>query len=113
VAHSRLVVISSDKLGEGAPELGAKLMGSFLRKLAAADRRPEVMLFYNSGVKLLAEGSTVLDALTVLADSGVDLVACGTCAGYYGVTDSLVVGRVSDMGEVVGKLLTTNSVVTV
>ena len=94
--HKRLVVIHSEVLGEGSRELGAKLMGSFLRRLATADRKPEVMLFYNSGVNLLAEGSHVLDALKILSDAGVDLVACGTCAGYYGVSEKMAVGRVSD-----------------
>lgn len=113
VANRRLVVVNSETLGGGSEELGAKLMGSFLRKLCAASPKPEVMLFYNSGVKLLAEGSHVLDALIILAGAGVDLVACGTCAGYYGVTDKLVVGRISDMAEVVGKMLEAEAVVTI
>jgi selenium metabolism protein YedF len=113
VGNRRLVVVNSETLGDGSEELGAKLMGSFLRKLCAASSKPEVMLFYNSGVKLLAEGSHVLDALTMLSDAGVDLVACGTCAGYYGVTDRMVVGRISDMAEAVSQMLESEAVVTV
>mgnify|MGYP001034688129 CR=1 FL=1 len=109
----RLVVIDRDNMGEGSEELGAKLMGSFLRKLCSPETRPEAMLFYNSGVKLLAEGSAVLDALETLEKHGVDLVACGTCAGYFGIRDSMVVGRISDMAEIVSRLLTSDSVVTV
>jgi selenium metabolism protein YedF len=107
------VVVNSEYLGDGSEELGAKLMGSFLRKLSTAESKPEVMLFYNSGVKLLAEGSHVLDALTMLSKAGVDLVACGTCAGYYGVTDKMAVGRISDMAEVVGQMLESEAAVTV
>jgi len=113
VAHRKLVVVNSDVLGDGSDELGSKLMASFLRKLCTAQPMPQVMLFYNSGVKLLAEGSHVLDALTVLADAGVDLVACGTCAGYYGIADTMAVGRISDMAEVVGRMLESEAVVTV
>lgn len=109
----RLVVVNSEELGDGSGELGSKLMGSFLRKLCTASPKPEVMLFYNSGVKLLAEGSHVLDALTVLSDAGVDIVACGTCAGYYGIADRMAVGRISDMGEVVSQMLQSEVVVTV
>ena len=111
--NRRLVVVNSATLGEGSEELGAKLMGSFLRKLCTASPRPEVMLFYNSGVQLLAEGSHVLDALTILSDAGVDLVACGTCAGYYGVSEKMALGRISDMAEVVGQMLESKTVVTV
>jgi len=113
VGNRRLVVVNSATLGEGSEELGAKLMGSFLRKLSTASPKPEVMLFYNSGVQLLAEGSHVLDALTILSKAGVDLVACGTCAGYYGVSDKMVLGRISDMAEVVGQMLESKAVVTV
>ena len=113
VAHRKLVVVNSEVLGDGSDELGSKLMGSFLRKLCTASPMPQVMLFYNSGVKLLAEGSHVLDALTVLSKAGVDLVACGTCAGYYGVADKMAVGRISDMAEVVGRMLESEAVVTV
>ena len=109
----RLVVVNREELGDGSSELGAKLMGSFLRKLCTASSKPEVMLFYNSGVKLLAEGSHVLDSLMVLSRAGVDLVACGTCAGYYGVAENMAVGRISDMAEVVSQMLQTEAVVTV
>jgi hypothetical protein len=55
----------------------------------------------------------VQDALEALAKAGVDLVACGTCCGYFGITDKLAVGRISDMAEVVGKVLETEALVTV
>jgi selenium metabolism protein YedF len=113
VTERRLVVINSETLGSGSEELGAQLMGSFLRKLCVAPAKPEAILFYNSGVKLLAEGSGVLDALETLAKAGVDLVACGTCCGYYGVADKLAVGRISDMAEIVSRVLETEAVVTV
>ena len=113
MARGRLVVIDSEILGDGPADLGSKLMGSFLRKLCNEGTKPEVMLFYNGGVKLLAEGSHVLDALNVLSEAGVDLVACGTCCGYFGVTDKLAVGRIGDMEEVVRELMNTRTVVTV
>jgi selenium metabolism protein YedF len=98
------VVINSSTLGVGPDELGEKLMGSFLRKLWAEAAKPDAIVFYNSGVKLVADGSSVLDALTELAATGVDLVVCGTCVGYYGLDKTLRVGRVSDMQEIVSIL---------
>jgi selenium metabolism protein YedF len=113
MAHRRLVVVNSERMGDGAPELGEKLIGHFLRKLCADSIKPEVMLFYNSGVKLLTEGSHVLDALEILAKAGVDLVACGTCCGYYGVTDKMAVGRISDMAEVVSEMMESDVAISV
>ena len=113
MANRRLVVVNSETLGDGSRSSVPSSWGRSLRKLCTTEPKPEVMLFYNSGVNLLAEGSAVLDALKTLSDAGVDLVACGTCAGYYGVSDKMVFGRISDMAEVVGQMLESEAVVTV
>jgi len=52
---------------------------SFLRKLFALGTKPDAIILYNSGVKLLADGSSVLDAMEALFKAGVDIIACGTC----------------------------------
>ncbi len=109
----RAVVINSEHMGVGNDELGAKLMGPLLRKLWAGETKPEAMLFYNSGVKLLAEGSAVLDALNGLYEAGVDIIACGTCCTFFGITDKIAIGRVSDMQEISGIMTTADSVVTI
>jgi len=110
---SKAIVINSDSMGEGSRELGQKLLGAFLRKLWAADEKPDSIVFYNAGVKLLAKGSTVLDVLDGLSDSGVDLLACGTCVDYYQLKDEIVVGRVSNMEEISALFLQSASVITI
>jgi len=97
---ARTILITSCYLGRGDDELGAKLMGSFLRKLCVMEKTPERIVFYNSGVKLIAEGSEVLDALSTLADQGVELIGCGTCLTHFGLLDKIAVGRKSDMQEI-------------
>ena len=88
-------------------------MGSFLRKLWAEEKKPEAILFYNSGVKLLAENSQVLDALDGLLNAGTDLIACGTCISYYKLEDKIKVGRISTMQEIVSFMMRSGKVVTV
>jgi len=58
------VVLHSETLGRGNDELGKTMMGSFLRKLWASEKKPDTMIFYNSAVHLLTDTSSVLDALT-------------------------------------------------
>ncbi len=106
-------LITSDTLGRGSDELGATLMANFLRKLWAAPSKPQVIIFYNAGVRLLARGAAALDAVDGLAGAGVDLVACGTCVAHFGIGDRLHAGRVSDMQEIVGLLGGAARVVTV
>ncbi len=107
------IVINSRYFGQGDNELGEKLMGSFLRKLWSSDTQPNQILFYNSGVKLMAEGSSVLDALNGLSDKGVDLIACGTCVSHYDLKQKIAVGRVGDMNEIVDGVMKSSSVATV
>lgn len=111
--YSKVVVVNSTAMGRGNDDLGKTLMGAFLRKLWASDSKPDAMIFYNEGVKLLAKGSEVLDALNALADSGVDLLACGTCVKYFGLDDQVMVGRVSNMEEITGLFMSAASVVTI
>jgi selenium metabolism protein YedF len=108
-----IIVINGNVMGSGDDDLGAKLMGSFLRKIWGQDRKPGKIIFYNSGVLLLAEGSEVLDALTGLAESGVDLIACGTCCTHFDIGHKLAIGRVSDMGEIAGLITGNERAVTI
>jgi selenium metabolism protein YedF len=111
-AVKRAVIINSETIGKGDDELGKRLMRSFLRKLCMSHVKPDTIIFYNAGVKLMVEGSFALDSLDLLFKAGVDLMACGTCVGYYGIADSIAVGRVGNMQEVVSIVMNAESVVT-
>lgn len=112
-AMEKTVIVNSSEMGTGSEELGGKLIGSFLRKLCRTKGKPDRIVFYNSGVGLLAQGSSVLDALEQLSEAGVDLVACGTCVGYYNLTDKMVLGRISNMQEIVSIVTESETVITI
>ena len=44
-----VVVIASDKMGEGAEELGKTLLKAFVFSLTQQDKLPKTILFYNGG----------------------------------------------------------------
>lgn len=107
------IVINSESFGKGDDELGKKLLGAFLRKLWGEQQLPEIIICYNSGVKLLAKGSLVLDALDGLSLKGVEIIACGTCIDHYDLGNSIKVGRRSDMAEIVSIMMNSDKVITV
>ena len=109
----KTILITSEFLGSGDDELGAMLMGSFLRKLCSAEELPKEIIFYNSGVKLLAEGSAVLDAIEMLSKKGVGLTACGTCVNFYGLADKMEPVQIGDMAGIILELMSAENVVTV
>ncbi|PVV84258.1 sulfurtransferase-like selenium metabolism protein YedF [Dehalogenimonas alkenigignens] len=107
-----VIFIGSDIIGRGENvELGSLLMQSFLNTLQSLPGRPETILFMNNGVKLVAEGSHVLGELKQLADSGIELLACGTCLSRLGLADKIAVGQVSNMFTIADTMLRAAKVV--
>ena len=109
----KTVLVTSEFLGRGDDELGAKLMGSFLRKLCLTEHLPKEIIFYNSGVKLLAEGSAVLDAIEMLSKKGVGLTACGTCVTHYRLNKLMDPVQVGNLAGIISELMASKHVVTV
>ncbi len=106
------IVLHSETLGRGNDELGKTMMGSFLRKLWASEKKPDTIIFYNSAVHLLTDKSSVLDALAGLSKAGVDLVACQTCIGFYEIEKHVVTGRIVTMQDIVSILMKSEKVIT-
>ena len=100
-------------VGESDRAFGEAMLDKFLHALEGAAAKPEVIGFVTEGVRLVAEGSSVLLSLKVLADAGVRVVACQSCLQHYGLIDRVAVGTVGTMAEVVAAVTGADSVVTV
>ncbi|HJA66817.1 MAG TPA: sulfurtransferase-like selenium metabolism protein YedF [Candidatus Mediterraneibacter cottocaccae] len=101
ISGDTIVIVSSDKMGEGADELGHILMKSFLFAVTQLVTLPAKMVFYNGGAKLTVEGSPALEDLKSLEEQGVEIMTCGTCLDYYGLKEKLAVGTVTNMYSIV------------
>ncbi len=101
-----VVQVTGDRMGLGDDDLGALLLRSFLKTQLQleAHLRPDTIIFYNAGVRLCCEGSPLLDDLQALEESGVEIIACGTCLNFFGLAPRLAVGRGSDMLEIASRL---------
>jgi len=92
-----IVAISSDKMGDGDPELGHLLIINFIKALKDLDTLPSKMLFYNNGVMLATTESKVIDQLEDLQKMGVEIHICATCINYYNLAGKVRVGIISNM----------------
>jgi intracellular sulfur oxidation DsrE/DsrF family protein len=70
-----------------------------------------VIVFFNAGVKLVAADSPVLEDLQALAGRGVQILACGTCLGYFELKEKVAVGEVSNMYTIAETMLGAGKVV--
>ena len=85
-----VVVIANDKMGEGSEELGKTLLKAFT---------------------FACEGSPMLEDLKTLEAEGVEILTCGTCLNFYGLTEKLAVGGVTNMYVIAEKMLGAGNVV--
>ena len=99
-ASDKVVVIRSNVMGEGDPELGKVLIKGFIYALSQQKELPKTILFYNGGAYLTCEGSASLDDLKELEHRGVKSLTCGTCLNFYGLSEKLKVGEVTNMYEI-------------
>lgn len=106
-----VVVLSSDKMGEGNDDLGKVLIKGFIYALTQLDKYPKSILLYNSGVKLSSEGSDSVEDLKILENNGVEILSCGTCLNFYELSDKLKVGSVTNMYTIVEELSSATNVI--
>lgn len=106
-----VIVISSDRMGEGEEELGKVLIKGYIYALTQLETLPKTILFYNKGAYLTCEGSASLEDLKSLEAQGVEIFTCGTCLNYYGLSEKLQVGSVTNMYVIADTMAKANKVV--
>ena len=94
---SKVILVQSETLGRGDENLGSILMAIFLRLLEEGNKKPRKLIFLNTGVKLLCEGSKVLNHVKRIQEQGVEVLACTTCLEYLNLKDKLAVGQPTTM----------------
>lgn len=112
ISRRTVVVAPSEHMGRGDEELGTILVRAFFHTLTESNSIPGTIILYNTGVKLAVEGSPVLDDLRDLQGKGVEILACGTCLGYFNLKERLAVGIISNMYTIAETLLGAGHIVT-
>jgi selenium metabolism protein YedF len=108
-----VVLITADSMGRGADELGRILIKGFIFSLTQLSPLPEAVMFLNSGARLTTEGANTIPDLKTLEDKGTGIFTCGTCANYYKLAESLAVGSIVDMMNIVTRLSKASNVITI
>ncbi|BCS53171.1 sulfurtransferase-like selenium metabolism protein YedF [Geobacter sp. SVR] len=106
-----VLLITSDRLGDGPEDLGRLLMKNFIHTLLETRSCPTRIFFMNTGVLLSTEGSDVFEALEKLRGMGVEVLSCGLCLDYFGLKEKPRVGETTNMLTTAENLLTAGRVV--
>lgn len=99
-------------MGMADEALQLTLFNKYLELLLQNGQLPAAFCFYTAGVKLVCEGSPVLEKLRELEEKNVRLIVCSTCLGYYNLQDKIRVGIVGGMGDILEAQTNADKVIT-
>ena len=103
--------IGSDTMGRGSDELGWALLQTYISTIKEISPPPSRILFYNGGVRLVATPGKALEALQALEKNGVQILSCGTCLDFFKLGKNPLVGKSTNMYELMDSLVSADKVV--
>lgn len=95
-----VVLVQNYGMGKADEKLQIMLIGKYFDLLLQGGTLPAAVCFYTDGVKLICEGSPVLEQLRDLESRNVRLIACSTCVNYFGLHEKVRVGIIGGMGDI-------------
>ena len=107
-----VILITREGMGSADTTLQLKLLDTYLRLLLENDTLPAVICFYTDGVRLVVEGSALLERLAQFERGGVRLIVCSTCLNYFGLTEKVRVGIVGGMPDIIEAQIRASKVIT-
>jgi DsrE/DsrF-like family. len=108
-----VILITNNGMGKGPQDLQLTLIGKYLELLDLQNDLPAVICFYTEGVRLVTEGSPVIEKLRVLEGKGVRLIVCSTCLNYFGLAEKIKIGIVGGMGDILAAQWQAGKVITI
>jgi intracellular sulfur oxidation DsrE/DsrF family protein len=108
-----VILVTHHGMGNANEPLQQLLFGKYVELLLQNESLPAALCFYTEGVKLVCEGSPVLEGLSHLENKGVRLIVCSTCLNYFELTGSIRVGLVGGMGDILEAQMKAEKVITI
>lgn len=106
-----VIVIQSDKMGDGDYELGKTLLKGFIYSLTEIEILPKTIIFYNKGAKITTENLESIQDLEKLQSLGTTILTCGACLNFYNLADKLKVGTSTNMYTITNILMNAEKII--
>jgi len=107
-----VILITNNGMGKGPQDLQLTLIVKYLELLGLQNDLPAAICFYTEGVRLVTEGSPVIEKLRALEGKGVRLIVCSTCLNYFGLAEKIKIGIVGGMGDIITAQWSAGKVIT-
>lgn len=106
-----LVYIAGTTMGEGSAELGEMLLKAFVNTLENLDPLPAQVVFVNGGIRFTTQPGPAVELLQRLESRGTVILTCGTCLNFFEKENELLVGRATNMLEIMQLLASSPRVI--
>ena len=99
--NNTVILVANNRMGNAEEKLQQTLIAKYLELLMQNNSLPAALCFYTAGVKLVCEGSPVIEQLNSFEEKGVRLIVCSTCLSYYELDEKVKIGIVGGMGDII------------
>jgi len=111
--ENTVILVTNNGMGKADEKLQLTLMGKYLELISQNHSLPAAICFYTDGVKLVCEGSPVIEQLRALESKNVRLIVCSTCLGYFNLNEKVQVGIVGGMGDIIEAQVKADKVISI
>jgi hypothetical protein len=108
-----VILVTNYGMGKADEKLQLPLIAKYLELLLQGGNFPSAICFYTDGVKLVCEGSPVIELLQKLESLNVRLISCSTCLNYLGLNEKVRVGIVGGMGDILEAQIRADKVISI
>jgi hypothetical protein len=108
-----VVLVTRYGMGSAGEELQLVLLAKYLELLLQGGNFPAAICFYTEAVKLVCEGSPVMEQLQKLEALNVRLISCSTCLNSLGLQEKVQVGIVGGMGDILEAQIQAEKVISI
>ena len=108
-----VLLVTNYGMGKAEEKLQLMLIAKYFELLLQGGNFPSAICFYTDGVKLVCDGSPVVEQLQKLDSLNVRLISCSTCLNYLGLNEKVRVGIVGGMGDILEAQIRAEKVISI
>lgn len=111
--ENTVLLVTKNGMGTADARLQQLLFNKYIELLLQQEPLPNALCFYADGVRLVCDGSQVIEGLRHLENRGVRLIVCSTCLDYFELITKVRVGIVGGMGDILEAQMKAEKVITI
>jgi len=111
--QNTVVLVTNNGMGKAEEKLQLMLIAKYFELLLQGGNFPSAICFYTDAVKLVCDGSPVIEQVQKLETPNVRLIICSTCLNYFSLQEKVQVGIIGGMGDILEAQIRADKVISI